>query len=236
MQWDSMTINVTKPGCSKSLSDLVDFYREALLVLVDIPIGLPCPGPGPRDCDAEARKRLGSPRGSSVFRVPIREVAYMVSDGASREKADRRSRDLDSKGIGAQAFNIMGKIAEVDRALSSRANNTPPTIREAHPEVCFWVLNDHNAMLYNKKERVGTEERLSVLHRLEPRTEEIYDSAMMTYLRKQVARDDILDALVAAVTAKLSYQDGYELKTLPERPPMDSEGLPMEMVYVAESA
>lgn len=220
----------------KEFADLVDHYREALLVLVDIPIGLPCPGPDPRDCDAEARKRLGSPRGSSVFRVPIREVAYMVSDGASRDKADRRSRDLDSKGIGAQAFNIMGKIAEVDRALSSRANSTFPTIREAHPEVCFWGLNGDSPMRMNKKRQGGITERQSVLQRLEPRTEAIYQSTVNKYLRREVARDDIIDALVAAVTAKLSYQDGYDLKTLPERPPKDSEGLPMEMVYIAESA
>ena len=220
----------------EAFSELVDHYRETRLVLVDMPIGLPGPGPDPRDCDTEARKRLGNPRGSGVFRVPIREVAYMVSDGASREKADRRSRDLDSKGIGVQAFNIMNKIAEIDRTLSSRANNTVPTIREAHPEVCFWGLNGNSPMRMNKKRQGGIAERLSVLQRLEPRTEAIYQSAVNKYLRQEVARDDILDALVNAVTAKLGYQEGYNLKTLPDRPPKDSKGLPMEMVYVAKRA
>ena len=216
----------------KEFSELVDRHREACLVLVDMPIGLPCPGSEPRECDTEARKRLGSPRGTSVFRVPIREVAYMVAEGAPREEADKRSRGLNSKGIGAQAFNIMDKIAEVDRALLNRDNGSSPNIREAHPEVCFWGLNGNSAMRINKKEQGGIEERLRVLQCLEPRTEAIYQSAMTKYLRREVARDDILDALVAAVTAKLSYQDGYKLKTLPECPPKDSKGLPMEMVYV----
>lgn len=72
-------VNVYETFC-----DLLDYYDDACLVLVDIPIGLPCPGPRPRKCDTEARRSLGSPRAASVFRVPIREVAYMVSEGAPR--------------------------------------------------------------------------------------------------------------------------------------------------------
>ena len=215
----------------KEFSELVDYYREACLILVDIPIGLPCPGPKPRDCDADARNKLGT-RGVTVFRVPIREVAYMVSEGASREKANRRSRELNSKGVGVQAFSIMGKIAEVDRALLTLDKNVSSKIREVHPEVCFWALNGNSPMRDNKKRRNGRRERKRVLQNLEPRTEVIYQSALSKYLRKDVARDDILDALVAAVTAKLSYQEGYKLKTLPECPPTDCKGLPMEMVYV----
>ena len=226
-------------GCEtrmfEEFSELVDHHREAYLVLVDMPIGLPCPGPEPRECDTEARKMIGNPRGASVFRVPIREVAYMVAEGASREKADKRSRGLDSKGIGAQAFNIMDKIAEVDMVLLNRDNGSSPNIREAHPEVCFWGLNGNSAMRINKKKQGGTEERLMVLQYLESRTEAIYESVMTKYLRREVARDDILDALVTAVTAKLSCQDGYKLKTLPEYPHKDSKGLPMEMVYVVEA-
>ena len=216
----------------KKFSELVDYYPEARLILIDMPIGLPCPGPDPRDCDTDARNKLGRPRGSSVFRVPIREVAYMVLEGSQRGEADRRSRSLNSKGIGAQAFNIMGKSAEVDRALLTRDKSAFPKIREAHPEVCFWGLNENIPMRHNKKRHNGRRERKRVLQNLEPRTEEIYRSALSKYMRKDVARDDILDTLVAAVTAKLSCQDGYKLKTLPECPPKDSKCLTMEMVYV----
>lgn len=212
--------------------EVVAHYSQARRILVDMPIGLPCPGPEPRHCDTEARKKLGSPRSSSVFRVPIREAIYMVQGGASREKADKRSRHLNSRGVGVQAFNIMKKVAEVDKALVARDKNASPEVREIHPEVCFWSLNGNRAMRDRKKLAAGIDERINVLVCLEPQVEAIYQSALSKYLRKTVARDDILDALVAAVTAKLSYQDGYELKTLPECPPMDSKGLRIEMVYV----
>ena len=216
----------------EKFDELVDHYQQARLILVDIPIGLPCPGPNPRDCDIEARNRLGRPRGSSVFRVPIREVAYMVSGGSPRGKADRQSRDLNSKGIGAQAFNIMGNIAEVDRVLLTRDRDASPRVREAHPEVCFWGLNGNHAMRVNKKGQAGVDERLRILQQHEPQAKAICQTALSRYLRKKVARDDILDALVAAVTAKLAYQDGFQIKTLPDCPPTDCKGLPVEMVYV----
>ena len=51
------------------------------------------------------------------------------------------------------------------------------------------------------------------------------------FTKSQVADDDILDALAAAITARIGCQQGNELRTLPENPPTDSKGLPMEMVY-----
>ena len=48
------------------------------------------------------------------------------------------------------------------------------------------------------------------------------------YLRKQLARGDIYDALVNAVTAtRLDKM----IKTLPPEPTKDTLGLPMQMVY-----
>lgn len=46
-----------------------------------------------------------------------------------------------------------------------------------------------------------------------------------------VADDDILDAMAAAITASA---DPVALKTLPEHPTMDSHDVPMEMVYWAD--
>ena len=48
-----------------AFSELLAYYCDAKLVLVDIPIGLPM-GPGGRDCDSKARKILEDRR-SSVF-------------------------------------------------------------------------------------------------------------------------------------------------------------------------
>jgi predicted RNase H-like nuclease len=50
---------------------------------------------------------------------------------------------------------------------------------------------------------------------------------LVNYPRKIVAADDILDALVCAITAQLSSH----WKTAPAEPERDSKGLAMEMVY-----
>lgn len=53
--------------------------------------------------------------------------------------------------------------------------------------------------------------------------------ALARTLRKDVARDDVMDAAVAALTA---CQNEKLLKCLPANRREDSCGLPMEMVYV----
>ena len=50
----------------KTFPELLAHYREARLVLVDIPIGLP-QGEEGRDCDPEARQLLGWPRRSKCL-------------------------------------------------------------------------------------------------------------------------------------------------------------------------
>ena len=213
-----------------AFDELLAHYGDAQLVLVDIPIGLPQGGEG-RDCDREARKLLGRPRGSSVFPTPTRPTVNQ----AAKSPGDYRGaveieRCFAGKGINKQTFAIAPKIAEVDKVLLDRDASAPPPVREVHPEICFWALNNRQPMRARKKVREGERERLRVLREIEPRTQEIYDSALDTYLRRQVARDDILDALAAAVTAKLGWPN--DLRTLPECSPTDCNDLPMEMVYV----
>jgi predicted RNase H-like nuclease len=50
-----------------------------------------------------------------------------------------------------------------------------------------------------------------------------------THPKKHVADDDILDAIAALWTATRIVHG--KAQTLPKSPPMDSIGLPMEMVY-----
>ena len=134
-----------------------------------------------------------------------------------------------------RSFAIAPKIAEVDKVLRGRSTIATPPVREVHPEICFWALHDGRPMRFGKKTREGRSERLRVLQEINPQTQEMYDSVLDKYLRKHVARDDILDALAAAVTAKLGCHDGNRLRTLPECPPTDGTGLPMEMVYVVRT-
>lgn len=124
-----------------------------------------------------------------------------------------------------QAFNIMPKIREVDDLLQQHPA-ARSAIRECHPEVCFHAITGEPTT-YRKSSAAGLNERLAALQRVVPEVHDLYDQALKNWRRKKVARDDILDAMVAAWTA-LGWPD--ELITLPDRPPRDSEGLPMEMV------
>jgi len=101
-------------------------------------------------------------------------------------------------------------------------------IREAHPEVLFWGLNQGKPMALAKKEAAGEAERLEVLERVYPRTRALFLEMRETLPKGHAIPDDLVDALAAAVTGLLG---GGDLKTLPANPARDAHGLPMEMVY-----
>ena len=209
-----------------SFGELLAHYSGARLILADIPIGLP-EGPERRECDRQARKLLGR-RGSSVFPAPTRQTAEQAAASPKDYRAALAiERRFAGKGISRQAFAISPKIAEVDAVLRSLPSGAAPMVREVHPELCFRELNDLQPMKFSKKRSAGVAERLSVLEKIEPRSEQIYEVASARYLRKVVGRDDILDALVAALVAR---ERGDRLRTIPEVPPRDAKGLPMEMV------
>ena len=222
--------------------DLVDYYSAACLILVDIPIGLPKEGPAYRGADCGARKELKS-RKSSVFKVPTREQASkaleMYKEGQrfidSYHWMNKRLKATNNSGISTQSYGIWRKIAEVDEILTGR--DKPSNVREVHPEVCFWALNGKKAVspkkIRSKINPDGMDERKRVLRHSKLQIDDIFKCARSKFPRKTaVGDDDILDALVAAVTAKLGCQDNaYKLRTLPECPPKDCEGLLMEMVY-----
>lgn len=210
-------------------ADLLAYHKDAKLILVDIPIGLPDGAEG-RACDGEARNRLPVGRGkSSVFPTPTRHTVNSVKQAPGNYKhvydlASNAEQESAGKGLSKQAFAITPKIGEVDDLLPRQS----PKVREVHPEICFWALNGKQPMGDSKHTTEGIEERIRVLNPMEPRTRKILAKARCKYPAKSVAKDDILDALAAAVTA---YKGHHNLQTLPANPPEDSKGLPMEMVY-----
>ena len=131
------------------------------LALIDIPIGLL---DGPRACDLAARTLLG-PRRSSVFPAPPRRLLR------ARRYAGQCS---------IQLWNILGKIREVDEAMTRRLQRR---IREAHPECAFALLGGA-PLRFPKKTAEGEAERRKLLR---PHFGEI---ARLP----GAARDDVLDA------------------------------------------
>jgi predicted RNase H-like nuclease len=122
---------------------------------------------------------------------------------------------------------ILPKIREVDEEL--RGNLTVRAkVREVHPELLFWALNEGKAMSHPKKRVSGRMERVAVLERYMPSVRETLRDVRSDYQRSAVQFDDVVDAMAAAVTAR----SGRALyRTCPEVPDRDAVGLPMEMVY-----
>ena len=209
----------------QSAQALLDAHRDASLILIDIPIGLRESGAKERLCDLEARKRLSPKRGSSVFPAPCRRA---LSAGSYAE-ACRINRQNTGRGLSLQSWAIAGKIREVDELLGGKPFDG--RVREVHPEVCFAAFAGGCPMKHSKKRTPGFAERMRVLRKFYPRTDEVVDYALDNWRRKQVARDDIVDALAAAVTAYLGHS---RLKTLPDGPELDARGRPMEIVFFGE--
>ncbi len=211
-------------GLVPRFQDLTTILESTSRILVDMPIGLRDNGKAERLCDLAARAVLRQPRSSSVFPAPCRPAltaeGYLECCELNYAQTGRR--------LSKQSWSICDKIKEVDIVLRE-ANGSLAKIRESHPEVCFWALNRGRAMRHNKRKTGGGEtERVNVVKSLLPASEDIICEARAKYKSTDVARDDIIDALILAITAKLGFQGPQTLPDIPER---DSMGLPMEIVY-----
>lgn len=208
----------------QNINELWERYKKARLILLDIPIGLPEEG-SERSCDIEARKRLGK-RQFSVFPVPCRAAVY-----AEKEEASDINKQKTGRKLSKQSLGIIPYIKQVDQLLSADMSSRS-RIKEVHPELCFWALNHYQPMQYSKSKTEEREqallEREQLLISVYPFTQDIVDYTLSEYSRKEVGKDDILDALVSSVTA-LATERG--IFSIPEKVEFDSHGLPMEMVY-----
>lgn len=226
--WFSVSLTETTWDMTlhKTIESLWDSCSGSESILIDIPIGFRTDEAAERLCDLAARKVIGPGRGSSVFPTPCRS-ALICSNYEAGHLENKRCVD---RGLSKQTWAIVPKIREVDAFLV----DTPEArsiVRESHPEVAFWGLNGQMPLKHNKKAPEGLRERIEILSRHEERTLEIYQAAMAKYLRKEVASDDIIDALCLAVTGQIIAAAG--MHTLPEVPETDACGLPMQIVYAS---
>jgi len=203
-----------------TFGDVLAAYPEAVAVGVDMPIGLAAEGA--RRCDGLARARLG-PRRASVFTPPSRRLLALVEDAGDYREANRRCRDALGHGIGAQAFNIHGKIREVDALVTP---DLQARVREVHPELCFTAMRGAPCA-WSKRTAAGAAERWAALR------------AGCVWLARDggpprppagAAPDDLLDALAAAWTA-VRIANGTAESIPEDGPELDPRGLRMEMVF-----
>lgn len=204
------------------ISDLQELKgKKADQIWIDVPIGLS--EYGYRDCDLELRSALGR-RASSVFFAPIRKAVY----ADSYREACTQSHDVMGKKISVQAWNICGKIREVDAFLQLNPDYQS-LMFESHPEWAFVRLNKGKPLTHKKKEAAGFIERLEILESYHPKLTSAVEEFLGRHPRKKVLPDDVLDALVLAVHAKRSQVT--EVHSFPSPVPVDATGLKMAIYF-----
>ncbi|MUV85522.1 DUF429 domain-containing protein [Natronomonas sp. CBA1123] len=186
-----------------------DRKEDLSQMLIDIPIGL-CSA-SKRACDVEAKKYVGSKQQSSVFYTPTRDAVYAKNIDQGKQEHESHGAGF---GIQSQAWSLVPRIREVDTFL--RECEKSEMVLETHPEACFAALNG-DPLDNSKKNDAGKLERLSLLEEaVEFDVKQFYTDAVENYRKPAYApmigsEDDILDALVAAVTARASEPPYHSL-------------------------
>tara|TARA_B100000575_G_scaffold293397_1_gene304650 strand:- start:60 stop:767 length:708 start_codon:yes stop_codon:yes gene_type:complete len=207
----------------KDKAELESVLSDYDRIFIDMPIGLEEES-YTRQCDLELRKRLGSEYSSSVFSPPIRPALY----APTYAEANMTSYDYTEKKLTLQSWNITPKIRVLDELLTKH-EGWQGHVLESHPE---WLFNRLNGgMIFQKKNlKKGIRHRLELLIEESEWAEEFFRIIKEEYRRSEVKEDDIVDAMVLAISAKKSIESG--LKTIPEIPPLDGVGFPMAIHYV----
>lgn len=206
-------------GSFADAASLIHQEPRPAVLAIDVPIGLP--EAGARSCDREARRRLGRPRGSSVFPAPVRPLLLATS---FPEGCEIRQR-IEGKRISVQLWNIVPKIRQVDAVLRRLAPARRRFVREVHPEVSFQAWAGHD-LAHSKKRRAGRDERLALV--TDHYGADAFRSVRERHLARDVSDDDVLDAFAALWTAERILAGAAE--GMPRDPPRDAEGLRMEIV------
>jgi len=207
-----------------SLLSLWKYHSDADRILIDVPVGLP--SDGKRACDVAAKRHLQRRQGSVSY-TPVREAVYQTNIERAREITERAGFSVQN-----QVWGNVARIREVDEFLDVYPG-ARDRLRETHPEICFHALKG-GPLEHPKHTPEGVEERRGLLGAENERAPEVFAAAEAELTTPSYAplvsrHEDILDALVAALTAA---RDERDLAVLPDSdPPRDARGLPMEIVY-----
>lgn len=203
-----------------SPKDLLEYFPHADVIAVDVPIGLT--DSGRRLCDSEARALLGSPRRSSVFAAPIRPTL----SAKTRVDASNIGKAVDGRGVGCQAWGIFAYVNGWDVLMRQR-KDVRGKVCEVHPEVCFYGMNNNSPMRYSKKNKLGLEDRRTLLDKAFGKS--VIRQALASLEGGHFALDDFYDAFAALWSARRIAS--RRAVRLPAEPPTDRYGLVMAIYY-----
>lgn len=211
-------------------------HPECRLALVDVPIGLV--DDDRRRCEEVAAGYLAPDRHHSIFWTPVREAVY----SRTLEAAKRANQRAIGHSVQNQAWRQCPRIREVDDFIALFPDETVGIIRESHPELCFWGMNDARPLTASKHTDSGIEARLELLAAHHDLAKPIFDDAVETFIEPPPharrlgsdGRADIVDALALAVTATRHASGGLSrIPAEPQRDQRDGYTLDVEMVLPA---
>ncbi|WP_206812923.1 DUF429 domain-containing protein [Paradesulfitobacterium ferrireducens] len=205
----------------KNIGEVFNAHNDYDSVIVDMPIGLPESTTDVRP-DGAVRSLLKG-KASSIFNTPCRQAVY----ANSYDEANEINKRILGKGLSKQSYAICGKIKEIDKFVSDFPEYKNHLV-ESHPELCFAMLNSGEPIYDNKHTYQGARKRIELLSRYYDKTEEIISYANNSP-KLMNCLDDVIDALCMAVTGMIAHDN--LLKTIPENPMMDKQGILMQMVY-----
>jgi predicted RNase H-like nuclease len=190
------------------------------IMAIDIPIGLT--NKSYRTCDQLARKKLGWPRSSSIFTAPIRPAL----DARNRQEADRITRTIGGRGVGAQAFGIYKRVRDIDQIIL-KEESRHEKIFEVHPELSFMAWNRGKAIEASKKTEKGLIARSRLVEQYFRET--VFSEVREKFTRSLAADDDITDAFACLWTAERINKG--TASCMPDPPERDRADLPMAIYY-----
>ena len=204
-------------------------HPDAECILVDVPIGLPSIDHGRRRCGERAKHLLGEQH-QRVFYAPVRDAVYETNLTAAKKLNEAAGYSIQN-----QCWSVVPRIREIDEFLDDQPG-ARDRLRETHPEVCYRSLNGRS-LETDPTSEAGRKRRRELLVESEPSLEPAIIAAIDAFTEPRFAPlvgdpRHVLDAFVAAWTAA---RDPAMRSTLPEAPPTDDRGLPMEIVYPSDA-
>lgn len=173
-----------------SLEDLNKSNRISLIG-IDMPVNLV--KKGLRLADQEARSLLKN-RASTVFSAP----PLPVLNAPSYLNACELSFTLTGKKISKQSWNIFPKIKEVQ--IAKEIFKDKNFFYEIHPELSFMAMNNMKVIQHSKKLQEGKNIRRKLIEVIYPFFD--FNKARLFFSKKEVADDDILDAVAVLWSTK----------------------------------
>ncbi|MFQ3318280.1 MAG: putative RNase H-like nuclease [Natronomonas sp.] len=196
-------------------------YEEtADTIAVDVPIGLES-STAPRPNEQAARAALGA-RSDAIVPAPVREAA--------RKQRYRTAARVHERKTGADlpqaAFDRAHLVAAMDEFITT-IDEAQPMFVEAHPELCYRAFGGE-PMSHRPDIAGGYAERMRTLAEFNRDAPPIVQSVAEATEGYEVPIPTVLDAVALALTVRPG--DGT-LRSLPQDPPLDDQGLPMQYVY-----